>query len=245
MAILENSVEVLRCFAAGRPELTVTDVSQLLKLPKSNVSRLLRSMREVGLLDSAPDSRGYRPGVMLLELGQAFRAGHGLVARASDAVRAICDAVGHTGYVSVRKGTDMLGLSHHAGRNLLQVGVPLGRRLPVDACATGRSLLALMDDDEVRSLLDGKVSRFAPNAPSSFRDLQRRLASVREQGYAESNEEAGKGVGALAVGVRDAHSGETLSLCVTFPIATVEAAERARLVEHLLRARQDIMRYIQ
>ena len=46
--------------------IAVTEVSQKLRLPKSNVSRLLRSMRQVGLLDSARDGRGYSPGLMLV-----------------------------------------------------------------------------------------------------------------------------------------------------------------------------------
>ena len=80
MTVLENSVSVLRCFAEGRTELTVTDASQLLGLPKSNVSRLLRSMRDVGLLDDALASRGYRPGVLLLESGQSMPTARDLVA---------------------------------------------------------------------------------------------------------------------------------------------------------------------
>ena len=243
MATLENAVGVLRCFSAARAELTVKDASALLKLPKSNVSRLLRSMRDTGLLDSAIDSRGYRPGVLLIELGQVFRAGRSLIACANDAVRGIGDVLGHTGYVSARVGTDMLGLAHHAGRNAIQVGVPLGRRLSVDACATGRSLLALMSDGEVRTLLGNKLSRVGLNAPATFADLFRRLALVRRLGYAESVDEAGKGVGAFAVAVQDPQTDEALSICITFPSATLDEFERNRVIELLLQARSDILRY--
>ncbi len=244
MTVLENSVSVLRCFTEGRRELTVTDVAQLLKLPKSNVSRLLRSMRDVGLLDDAHESRGYRPGVLLLELGQVLRAGQSLVARANDAVRGICDEVGHTGYVAVLLGADMIGLSHHAGRNLLQVGVPLGRRLPVDACATGRALLARMSEQQVRDLLGGKLSRATPQSPASFKELFQRLSLVRERGYAESFHEAGKGIGALAVAVQHPQNGEALSMCIAYPLATLEENERGHAIQLLLRAKTDLSRYL-
>ena len=242
MAILENSVGVLRCFAEGRSELTVTDAAQLLGLPKSNVSRLLRSMRDVGLLDDAHASRGYKPGVMLLELGQTLRGGKSLVALADDAVRRICDEVGHTGYVSVLKGTEMIGLSHHLGGNLLQVGAPLGRRLPADASSTGRALLALKSDQQVFELLGGQLSLASTQSPSTFDELFHRLALVRERGYSESFEEAGKGVAAVSVAVESPRKGEAASLCITYPIATVDDAERGRTIALLLRAKADLSR---
>jgi DNA-binding IclR family transcriptional regulator len=76
----------LRCYSSTRTELTVTEVAQMLSLPKSNVSRLLRSMRDVGLLDSARDGRGYSPGVMLLGFGEVASAGRSLGMRAHAAV---------------------------------------------------------------------------------------------------------------------------------------------------------------
>lgn len=221
----------------------MTEVAQKLRLPKSNVSRLLRSMREAGLLDSARDGRGYSPGLTLVGFGEVARAGHTLGLRADAAVARIVAETGHTGFVSAREGRMMVGLTHHAGRNPVQVGVSLGeQKLHVDACATGRSLLALMDDATVSALLEHDVSRASPQAPATLEELFKRLSVVRELGYSESHEEAGKGVGAVAVAVREERSGEALSFCITFPEATVERAERQALAAALLAARADIMR---
>ena len=44
MSSLEAAVSVLRCYSTTCSELTVTEVANKLSLPKSNVSRLLRSM---------------------------------------------------------------------------------------------------------------------------------------------------------------------------------------------------------
>lgn len=240
---LEGAVGVLRCYSASCTALTVTEVAQKLRVPKSNVSRLLRSMCSVGLLDSARDGRGYSPGLMLVGFGDVARAGHTLGLRADSAVARIAADTGHAGFVSALEGRMMVGLTHHAGRNPVQVGVALGeQKLHVDACATGRTLLALMSDAEVRDLLGNAVSRASPNSPASIDELLERLALVRARGYAESHDEAGKGVGAVAVAVRDERSGEALSFCITYPEATVEPTERLALAHALLAARADIMR---
>ena len=221
----------------------MTEVAHKLSLPKSNVSRLLRSMRSVGLLDSARDGRGYSPGLMLVGFGEVAGAGHTLGVRAHAAVAGLSEQSGHAGFVSTLVGRHMVGLTHHAGRNPLQVGVALGdQKLHVDACATGRALLASMPDDAVRELLGGQVSRATAQSPATLDELFERLALVREHGYAESHNEAGKGEGAIAVAVRDERTAEVLSFCITFPEATVDATEVRFLAAGLLQARADIMR---
>ncbi len=243
MSILASAVNVLRCFSTTCSELTVTEVAQLLGLPKSNVSRLLRAMREAGLLDSARDGRGYSPGVLLVGLGELASVGQTLGARAHAAVSRVSEQCGHAGFVSARYGRRMVGLTHHAGRNPLQVGVFMGGNpLYVDACATGRALLATLHDDAVRELLDGQVSQATPQSPVTMDELFSRLAQVRERGYAESHDEAGKGIGALAVAVRDERTEEVLSFCITYPEATVDAVELRSITEALLQARSDITR---
>ena len=243
MSSLEAAVGVLRCYSNTCSELTVTEVAQKLNLPKSNVSRLLRAMRGVGLLDSARDGRGYSPGVMLVGLGQLAGAGHTLGVRAHAAVSRVSEHCGHAGFVSARVGRRMVGLTHHAGRNPLQVGVfQGGTPLYVDACATGRALLATMTDDAVRELLGSQVSCATAQSPLTMGALFERLAQVRERGYAESHNEAGKGIGALAVAVRDERTDEVLSFCITYPEATVDAAELRSITGALLQARSDIMR---
>jgi DNA-binding IclR family transcriptional regulator len=234
MSILDAAADVLRCFGPDRLELTVTDVVALRGAPKSSTSRLLRAMRDAGLLETVGDSKRYRPGILLFELGQSYRAGSTLVARAHDVVSGIVDRVGHTGYVSVRDGLDVMGLTYVAGRNVLRVGTPVGRRLPLTASATGRTLLARLEDHEVRALFPGALPQPSPRAPRTLDDLIARLDGVRRTGFAESDGEANPGVGALASAVGDPETGEAVSLCITYPQSTVTVAERRQIIDGLL-----------
>lgn len=240
MTALRNTVKVLRCFTPSRPELTVTEVSTLLGMPKSNLSRLMRAMHEAGMLDASGRGRGYRLGEWLQGLGELASQTHTFHARASAAARRLSDQLGHAGYVSSLVGTHMVGLAHHAGSYPQQVGVPLGSRLPVDACATGRAMLASMSDAEVRQLLGGQVSHATDQSPRDFDDLLARLAQVREQGYAESQHEATADTCALAVAVQDPQTGERLCLCLTYPIQALSASERKQAIELLLLERRNL-----
>ena len=240
MSILDAAADVLRCFGPDRLELTVTDVVALRSAPKSSTSRLLRAMRDAGLLETVGNSKRYRPGILLFELGQSYRAGSTLVSRAHEVVSGIVDQVGHTGYVSVRDGLDVMGLTYVAGRNVLRVGTPVGRRLPLSASATGRTLLARLDEADVRAMFSGALPQPSPRAPRDLDELLARLDTVRQQGYAESDGEANPGVGAIASAVGDPATGEVVSLCITYPQSTVTDAERQLIVDGLLQGARGI-----
>jgi len=234
MTILANAADVLRCFTSQRLELTLTDVVALLGTPKSSTSRLLRAMRDAGLLELAPASRRYRPGILLFELGQTYRRASTLLARADDAVARLSRRFGHTGYVSVLDGADVVGVAHHEGTSALRVGTPIGRRLAGFASSTGRSLLARRSDADVRALHPQPLRPVHPASPADIDALLAMLATVRRDGYATSAAEANPGVGAMSVAVGERQTGEEVSLCIVYPLATVSDTEREAMLHALL-----------
>ncbi len=233
MSILESAADVLRCFSSTRHDVTVTDLVTLLGMPKSNASRLLRAMRDAGLLETIGETKRYRPSVLLHQAGQVFRFSMTLIERADAIVAEVAGKVGHTGYVSVRQGTDILGVTAHPGRQPLRVVTEIGGRIAAFASSTGRALLARLPDTEIRSLYARGFVPPSPTAPQTIDELLARLAAVRGCGYAESHDEAVRGVGAISVAVGDPATGDTVALCVSFPAATVTPEERAFIIRSL------------
>lgn len=242
MSILVSAANVLRVYSAERPELTVTEVCAVLGLPKSNASRLLRAMRDVGLLESVGSSKRYRPFALLHQAGQVFRVSSPLLQQADEVVRRISSETGHTGYVSRRDGLQMMAVTDHPATRVLRVASSIGRRLEAAASATGRSVLARMPDARVRALYSGGLAAPSPNAPQSMEDLLARLAIVRRDGFAESSDESLRGVGALGVAVGDPETGDTVSLCIAYPAASIAPDERRAIARSLVAGAQVIAR---
>ena len=96
-----NVARVLRLFTPERGVLSVTEVSQLLALPKSSSSRLLKAMAETGLLASTEAPSGYGVGNLIFETSRRHRANSTLSTLADDALARIAKATGHTGYVAI------------------------------------------------------------------------------------------------------------------------------------------------
>ena len=109
----------------------------------------------------------------------------------------------------------------------------IGDRIPAFASSTGRALLARLPDDEVRTLYPAGFTSPSETAPRDMGDLLDRLAQIREEGFAESRDEAVRGVRALSVAVGDPATGDEVALCLSFPAATVEPAERVAIIRSL------------
>lgn len=240
MTILASAAQVLRCYGGDCTDLTVTDLVARLGMPKSNASRLLRAMRDVGLLETIGETKRFRPGLLLAEAAAVYRRASTLIERADAVVARVSAACGHTGYVTVRDGTDVAAVTDHPGTDALRVVSTIGRRLPAFASATGRSLLARLPEAEVRRLYSGGLAPPSPQSPQTLDELVERLAQIRRDGYATSFDEANRGVAALAVAVADGRTGEAVSLCIACPAATTDENQRRAIALELRAGAADI-----
>jgi DNA-binding IclR family transcriptional regulator len=224
MTVLQNASDVLRLFGSGCTDLTVTEVAARLDMPKANASRLMKAMRDAGMLETIGGSRRHRPGRMMLDLAAAFRKSSGVIGLASEVVAEVTRRFGHTGYVSLREGREVTGVADFPGTNDLRVVSSIGRRLTAHGSATGRTLLARLSDAEVLGLYDGR-----PEAEG----LIARLDRVRAQGFALSRQESTPGVDAIAIAVGDPSTDEAVSLCIAYPHAVVGEDDRDEMLAAL------------
>jgi IclR family KDG regulon transcriptional repressor len=236
VATLANVAAILRGFSADRLELSVTEVSRLLGIPKSSASRLLTSMRAEGLLVKANDSLRYRIGPLLFEVARLHRSSSTLIEQADQQLAGVCKETGHTGYVSILDQSDVLVIRVHPGRSVLRVVTALGHRAPAFATATGRTLLARLTDDQVAKLHPDGLSPPSESAPRTLPELLEALQGVRRRGWAEAIDEAVPGVDSIAVAVADLENAEMLSFCLTFPPSQVGKEDKERILELLINA---------
>jgi DNA-binding IclR family transcriptional regulator len=230
-----NVAKVLRLFTPERSVLSVTEVAQLLSLPKSSSSRLLKAMAESGLLASSGGA-GYRVGNLIFETSRRHRVNSTLAVIADEALARIAKATGHTGYIAILDGTDVLGLRMRPGSKPLRVVTAPGDRLPAFCSSTGRALLARLDDEAVRALYPAPLQPPSPNAPQTIDDLLSALALVREKGWSQATDESLPGVESLAVCVEDRESGEQVAICISYSAAMISANEKSRIATLLTRA---------
>jgi len=199
-----------------REGLSVADLSRTLGRDKSIVSRQLRPLVDLGLVERDAAGR-HRLGWRLFAV--AARAGdQRLLLLAPPVMRRLTQLVRERVHLSVRRGSDVFTiLSESPHRSIEAVGW-VGRTAPLSCTSSGRVLLFDHTDDEIRDLFSNRFETGpGPKAPQAIGELISRVAADRRQGFALVVDEFEDGLSAVAAPVRDVHGRIVASLNISAP----------------------------
>jgi DNA-binding IclR family transcriptional regulator len=218
--------------ASGTPRLGVSEISELVKVPKPTVYTMLRTLERQGLVVQAEDGGKYALGPAVLQLGNAYLDGSQLRARSATWADLLARQTGEAVWVGVLSGHTVM-VVHHAFRpdDLVQI-LEVGAAVPWHACALGHAIVANLTDEARKSLLAAPVQPLTGRTVTDPEALRQALAVTRERGYAVEDQEATVGDGGLAAPVFD-WSGQVVgSLGVVGPAdRLLESGRRGRLAE--------------
>jgi DNA-binding IclR family transcriptional regulator len=240
MSALPDAVAILRCFSAEENALSHGALVSKTRLPKSTVSRLLGLMKDEGLLSYEAETRSYRPGVLLFQLGQLYRARNGLLNLIERELTRFAETIGHTAYIAVRDGTEQIVLRTVPGKNPLRVINAVGERSPIHATSNGRALLARLSTAEIRKIFPGALPAVSPNVPRSLDELLPRLARIRHNGISEASNETLAGVASLGIAIVDPETQESYGIAVSFSSLATPPDEIAHIRRAVLEIGQKV-----
>lgn len=236
MSSLESAIRILQCLSSETPKLRVTDLSQRLLLPKSTVSRLLKTLNEGGVLDRDPETREYVAGPMTLQLGGLYMARHDLLDLVDEAVRHLVGQFQFTGYVAVLDQSEAVVLRCRQGAYPLKFVLEPGTRQPAAEAALGIGLLAQLSPEELARVLavPREDASYVHPAPDETREL---IARFRRDGWVEVQclsvpDITAIGSAVLVPGGRM----PAIGFSVSFPDSVADRAMRARIAAEVAAA---------
>lgn len=172
-------------------------------------------MENQGLLERDPESRCFHIGRVLLAVAGHYLSAP-LVDSVSPAMVRLASITGCMGYISKLDGREVLVMRMFHGRHFTQLVTPPGSRMPAAATSTGRALLSLLSDEDIRARYQDQWERVAPNSPRNVEELCEKLAQIRQQGWSLAQSETLAGISSLSVIVNNKHHGESVALCLSF-----------------------------
>jgi DNA-binding IclR family transcriptional regulator len=234
--VVERAVKILDCFVGARSTLGIKDLSKQTRLTKKTVHHVVTTLVETGLLASEGDTRRYRLGLKLAQLGNAFIQSTDLRGLARRGLTELRDLTGETASLHIKFGNQRIisdqVISTQGIRRVLSLG--LGR--PVYLGAVGIVLMGDMSDRDVLRLL--KRSRPRQLTPSTVIDPQEILKLVqaaRADGYSMLNEQTVEGVGVIAFPIHDHLESIPAGIVVSGPIQRWQSKTIAPYVTRMRR----------
>ncbi len=229
MSSLENALLIIRLLDEHRPILRVGEVCRLLKMPKSTVSRLLRSLQEGDFLEREVGGAGYSVGPRVVTLASLYSSRHSLLALAEKAVDDLVAQFGFTGYLSVLSGPDIVLLQVKQGSYPLRYVRPVGARLPATQTVMGHALLSRLNNDE---LIQHLPKDFSVQSTIS-RTIRRKLDAARRERVVVGPSVLNIGITTLGVALCNPVDGNLIALGLAFPERACDAALLRRMKAEL------------
>ncbi|MFC0681529.1 IclR family transcriptional regulator [Lysobacter korlensis] len=204
---LAKGLQVLRLFDETTTSLRLRDVSDRTGIPMPTAFRIAATLEEAGFLERSDDGQ-LHPGVAVLTLGSAALRGSGLVQSAERPLRTLAQITGETVNLGVLQDDRVLYLARIRNADLVTANIQVGSSLPAVFTSMGKVLLAYLSPDELTRRIGADAFRpgHGPNAVGNREELNRQLATIRQQGYAIQDQELAAGLRSVSVPVFGAGS---------------------------------------
>jgi len=231
---LDRAMRVLHLLSESpQRSYSLTEIAQLLAIPKSTAFNICGALTEGQLLRRARD--GFQLGRGLLELGSAYVSSVNVVAEFYDVCREAPPDLGAVIQLAVLdEDLQAVYLAHQdCGSGLrLGLGGMVGRRAPANCTAGGKMLLALLAPGELEERLrqHGPLPRVTRKSVTSRARLLKEVAEARQAGYAFDEDGAILGLSCVATGFATDHAdGGRLAVSITAPASGLDDSRRENI----------------
>jgi IclR family transcriptional regulator, acetate operon repressor len=230
-----RTVALLDFFARQGGMYSLTAIQQELGYPKSSLYALLRTLVQLGWVETDPTGTLYRIGMRALLVGASYIDGDPVVGMAHETLEWLAEATGETVHFGRLDDFDVVDLSSRPSRHDLRPVVRVGRRMPVHSTALGKALLA----DRSDPVLPAELERQTEHTITDHAALAEDLRGVRERGYAVDREENSPGICCFGVTLRLQRPARD-ALSVSIPVTRLTDASEREISTLLMRARERI-----
>ena len=207
---LERALDLINHLASTCSSLSVMEISELLGITRLTAQTLVNTLLKQNYIEQSSVPGKYALGYKAYGVGSMYRYRYPFLATAQKFIPGFAQKLDVKVNVSVLKPVmvTVILLSHAYST----VPIPTyGQLVPANASASGKLLLAQMDEETLESWLAAaplkKLTSYTADTPA---ELRKQLDIIRKAGYSQSINELSLGASCIAAPIRNA-SGKAIA----------------------------------
>lgn len=236
---IDKAVEILKLLV---PEGTVREwgASEIARRSGHHVGtvhRILFDLKRHGLVMQNEDTKKFKLGLVLVELGFIARENLSILETAKSVLQDLAGKAGETAHLTIREGCDGVLIDKIETASQLKVVEPIGMRTPLTRGALKKCILAFLPEEEIIYIIDEIEKRYRTaysHLPHSA--ILDELREIRERGYAISIGEVTPGTVAIASPVFDLHRKVVAAVGIDGPENRFSPEELPQKIDHVRKA---------
>lgn len=231
---VKKALAILDTFTVDSPELSISEISNKLNIPRPTVARLVSTLVGVGYLKKNRGSRKYSLGMKLFRLSSIVHSSMELTKVAAPLLMELRDQTGETVYMDIIDGDERVCMLSYEGNQLLRTVVPIGQRSILYAGADAKVMLAYQTEQRIDEIINSTGLRpFTEKTITNSQALKQELKKIRQQGFAISQGEFTPGSIAVSCPIWDQNIEVMASVSISFPHARMSDEIKQQYVDEL------------
>jgi DNA-binding IclR family transcriptional regulator len=237
---LESGLDVIEYLVERATPAGVTDIATELGMDKGNLHRLLKILTSRGWVVQDPESRRYTPTAHIVGLAGALLRKLDLRSAAEAVCARLLEETNESIHLSTVTSSGPVYILQRRPPFRVSVATEVGARPPLHATATGKAILAFVDDARREEWLTEPFESFTFRTHANRESLERDLDGVRERGFAIDDEEYNPGARCVAAPIFGLDGAVIGCVGISTPTQRVSIGDMTKLADAALAAARQI-----
>jgi DNA-binding IclR family transcriptional regulator len=242
---VERALAILLCFSQNTPELTLTQIAERVGLNKSTVHRLLGTLARNRFIQRDPATGAYRPGIRLMQFAYLMVERNDLRRYAAPFLHRLREQYRETVDLAILDNAEVVYLDVLESPQRVKLAAAIGQRLPAFCTATGKSLLAFMDEETIQRIMDNGMPKHTDCTITSRETFLENLRAIRAKGFAISEQEYEEEINAVAAPILDQHGLPIAAVAIAGPAYRLTRERMSEIGPSVVAATRDISQEIE
>ena len=211
-----NVLDLFEFFARTRRPATLSEIAQTFGWPRSSTFNLVGTLVERGFLYEPKTRGGYYPTPRWLSMAETIASAEPLPESLHGLLVDLARTSGETAHVAAAAGLSVVFVDVVESQSDIRYFATIGKRIPIQAAATGRAILAQYSPAARTAILKKvRYERYQPSSPMSAEEVETEIVASMARGWFQSQTEFTPDV--MGVGVPLPIAGRRLSIAVGGP----------------------------
>jgi DNA-binding IclR family transcriptional regulator len=238
---VRKALQIFELFTTDTPELSISDLVRKLSMPKVSVYRFLRVLMKSSFISQDRQTKKYRLGIKIFELGSIVLRNFDLREVAFPLIVELSKRSGETVHLGVLDNQQVISIEGVESDQSLRISLPIGKRVYLHSTGIGKAILAFLPEQEVKEIVRQKgLPRFTNNTIIHFDQLMKEIQFIKKRGYAIDNEENEPGIRCVAAPILDVNKQVMASISISGPSVRIPHSRIPELSSMVIETSQKI-----
>ncbi|MFY0409758.1 IclR family transcriptional regulator [Solicola sp. PLA-1-18] len=237
---LESGLDIIECLVERPDGAGVTELAVLLGMDKGNLHRLLKVLIARGYVTQQVDSRRYRATAHVVGLAGSLLRQLDLRSVGEQPCAQLLERTGESVHLSQVTRSGVVYILQRRAPFRVSIATEVGARPPLHATATGKSILAHVDDAMADEWLSEPFESFTYRTHTDRASLDRDLELIRSRGFAVDDEEYNPGARCVAAPIFGLEGTVVGCVGMSTPTQRVSIGDLSKLAGEVLRTARQI-----